>query len=133
VLHASTVPAIPVLWTPRQLDAIELRFPTEEARALVAEIRRLNVIAVRAGDLVRALDGHSLAQTPKLLLVALVERLEMQATGEGKGVETEVQRCGHHIVDYCDAGGGALRGFIWQLDTGRALEERTFADFSVRP
>ncbi len=85
MLHASTVPAIPVLWTPRQLDAIERRFPTEEARALVAEIRRLNVIAVRAGDLVRALDGHSLAQTPKLLLVALVERLEMQATGRGKG------------------------------------------------
>ena len=71
------MPTAPDLWTPRQLDAIERRFPTEEVRALVAEIRRLNVIAVRAGDLVRALDRHSLAQT-------LVERLEMQATGRGK-------------------------------------------------
>ena len=79
------MPTIPDLWTPRQLDAIERRFPTEEVRALVAEIRRLNVIAVRAGDLVRALDGHSLAQTPKLLLIALVERLEAPATGRKGG------------------------------------------------
>ena len=84
MLYASTVPTTPDLWTHRQLDAIERRFPTDEVRALVAEIRRLNVIAVRAGDLVRALEGHSVAQTPKLLLVALVERLEMQATGRGK-------------------------------------------------
>jgi hypothetical protein len=54
-------------------------------RALVAEIRRLNVIAVRAGDLVRALEGHSLAQTLKLLLIALVERLEAPATGRKGG------------------------------------------------
>ena len=45
-------------------------------------------------------------------------------------MEHEVQRR-FQIVDYCDAGGGALWGFIWQLDTGRVLEERTFADFSV--
>lgn len=43
--------------TPRQLDAIERRYPRPEVRALVAEIRRLNVIAVRAGDLARALEG----------------------------------------------------------------------------
>ena len=47
--------------------------------------QRLSVIAVRAGDLVRALEGHSLAQTPKLLLVALVERLEAPATGRKGG------------------------------------------------
>ena len=45
----------------------------------------------------------------------------------------EVQRRGHHMVDCCDAGGAALWGFIWQLDTGRALEKRTFTDFSERP
>jgi hypothetical protein len=35
------------LWTPRQLDAIERRYPTDEVRALLAEIRRLDTIAVR--------------------------------------------------------------------------------------
>jgi hypothetical protein len=45
-------------------------------RALVAEIRRLNVIAVRADDLARALERATLLPTPKLLLAALVERLE---------------------------------------------------------
>jgi hypothetical protein len=68
-------------WTPSQLDAIERRYPTREVRALVAEIRRLNVIAVRAGDLVRVLNGASLTPTPKLMLLALVERLEAPATG----------------------------------------------------
>ena len=53
-------------------------------RALVAEIRRLNAIAVCAGDLVRALEPARLTTTPKLLLVALVERLETPATGRGK-------------------------------------------------
>jgi hypothetical protein len=47
----------------------------------VAEIRRLNVIAVRAGDLVCVLNGASLTPTPKLMLLALVERLEAPATG----------------------------------------------------
>jgi hypothetical protein len=72
---------VPDLWTPRQLDAIERRYPTREVRALVAEIRRLNVIAVRAGDLVRVPNGASLTPTPKLMLLALVERLEAPATG----------------------------------------------------
>ena len=48
---------MPDLWTPDQLDAIERRYPTREVRSLVAEIRRLNTIAVCAGDLVRALRG----------------------------------------------------------------------------
>jgi hypothetical protein len=73
----------PDLWTPRQLDAIERRYPTREVRALVAEIRRLNVIAVCAGDLVRALEPAKLTSTPKLMLAALVERLETPATGRG--------------------------------------------------
>ncbi len=50
-------------------------------RALVAEIRRLNTIAVCPSDLVRALEPARLTTTPKLLLVALVERLETPATG----------------------------------------------------
>jgi hypothetical protein len=72
------------LWTFRELDAIERRYPTPEVRALVAEITRLNVIAVRADDLARALDGVLLLTTPKLLLAALVERLEAPATGRDK-------------------------------------------------
>jgi hypothetical protein len=56
------------------LDAIERRFPSREARALVAEVRRLNTIATCAGDL-RALETARLTTTPKLLLTALVERL----------------------------------------------------------
>ena len=72
------------LWTPRQLDAIERLYPTREVRSLVAEIRRLSVIAVRAGDLVRALDREPLASTPKLLLTALVEWLETPATGRNR-------------------------------------------------
>ena len=69
---------------PNQLDAIERRFATPEVRALVAEIRRLNVIAVRAGDVVRALDRYPLTPTPKLLLAELVEWLAKPATGRGK-------------------------------------------------
>ena len=72
------------MWAPAQLDAIERLYLTREVRSLVAEIRRPSVIAVRAGDLVRALDGYSLDQTPKLLLSALVERLATPATGRGK-------------------------------------------------
>ena len=73
---------MPNLWTPDQLDAIERRYPTHEVRALVAEIRRLNVIAVCAGDLVRTLKPAKLAPTPKLMLTALVERLGAPATGK---------------------------------------------------
>lgn len=73
------------LWTDDQLDATERRYPTREVRALVAEIRRLNVIAVRAGDLVRALEPARLTPTPRLMLTALVERLEGPATGRGMG------------------------------------------------
>jgi hypothetical protein len=75
----------PDLWTPKQLDAIERRYPQREVRALVAEIRRLNTIAVRAGDLARALDAAKLTPTPKLLLMALLEQLETPATGRKKG------------------------------------------------
>ena len=53
-------------------------------RPLVAEIRRLNAIAARAGDLMRVLNGTSLMRTPKLMLAALVERLEEPATGRRK-------------------------------------------------
>jgi hypothetical protein len=49
----------------------------------VAEIRRLNTIAVCASDLVRALEPARLTPTPKLMLTALVERLESPATGRG--------------------------------------------------
>ena len=66
------------------LDAIERRYPTDEVRALVAEIQRLNTIAERANDLVRALQPARLTTTPKLLVVALAERLETPATGRGK-------------------------------------------------
>jgi hypothetical protein len=72
---------VPELWTPAQLDAIERRYPTREVQALVAEIRRLNAIVECANDLVRALEPARLTPTPKLLLVALVERLESPATG----------------------------------------------------
>ena len=72
---------MPHLWTPDQLDAIERKYPSREARALVAEIRRLNTITVCASDLVRALKPARLTPTPKLMLTALVERLESPATG----------------------------------------------------
>jgi hypothetical protein len=75
---------VPDLWTPRQLDAIERRYPRPEVRALVAEIRRLNAIAATAGDLVQALKDAPLTSTRKLLLAALSERLEVPATGREK-------------------------------------------------
>jgi hypothetical protein len=53
-------------------------------RALVAEIRRLNAIAATAGDLVHALKDAPLTSTRTLLLAALLERLEVPATGRGK-------------------------------------------------
>jgi hypothetical protein len=77
----------PDLWTPRQLDAIERRYPRPEVRALVAEIRRLNAIAATAGDLVQALNDVPLTPTRKLLLAALLERLEAPATGREKDVK----------------------------------------------
>ena len=80
---------MPDLWPPEQLDAIERRYPSREVRALVAEIRRLNVIAVCAGDLVRALEPANLTPTPRLMLTALVERLNGSATGRAKGTREE--------------------------------------------
>jgi hypothetical protein len=75
---------VPNLWTPSQLDANERRYPTDEVRALVAEIWRLNVIVEYLGDLVRALEPATLTTTPRLVLTALVERLEAPATGARK-------------------------------------------------
>jgi hypothetical protein len=72
------------LFTPGQLDAIEHRYPTREVRALVAEVRRLNAIVECAGDLVRALEPARFTPPPKLMLVALVERLETPATRRRK-------------------------------------------------
>jgi hypothetical protein len=80
---------VPNLWTPEQLDAIERRYPRHEVRALVAEIRRLNVIAEFAGDLVRALEPATLTTTPRLVLTALVERLKAPATGRKKAVSRD--------------------------------------------
>jgi hypothetical protein len=54
-------------------------------RGLVTEIRRLNAIVECAGDLVHALEPARLTPTPKLMRVALVERLETPATGRRKG------------------------------------------------
>ncbi len=48
---------------------------------MVAEIRRLNSIVETAGDLVRALELATLTITPRLVLTALVERLQTPATG----------------------------------------------------
>jgi hypothetical protein len=59
-------------------------------RALVAEIRRLNSIAVTANDLVRALEPARLTPTPKLLLTALVERLGTPAPGRRKVVRSRI-------------------------------------------
>jgi hypothetical protein len=64
---------------------IERRYPTDEVRALVAEIRRLNAIAETAGDLVRALEPAALTITPRLVLIAPAERLEAPAMGHKKG------------------------------------------------
>lgn len=72
---------MPDLWTLEQPDAIERKYPTREVRALVAEIRRLNVIAVCAGDLVASLESASLLPIAKLRLMALGERLAAPATG----------------------------------------------------
>ena len=48
---------MPEIWMPAQLDAIERTFPTPEVKSLVAEIRRLNVIARRAHDVMLAADA----------------------------------------------------------------------------
>ena len=85
--YASTVSD---LWSPHQLDAIERRYPTNEVRALVTEIRRLNVIVECAADLVRALEPARLTPTPKLLLTALVERLGTPAPGRRKVVRSRI-------------------------------------------
>ncbi len=47
---------MPEIWKPTQLDAIERKYPTPEVKALVAEIRRLNVIAWRAHDVMLQFD-----------------------------------------------------------------------------
>jgi hypothetical protein len=69
--------ANPNLWTFAQLDAIE------EVKALVTEIRRLNVIVTRAGGAVTHLDPM-LDRMPSLARYAVLglrEVLEAPATG----------------------------------------------------
>ena len=46
------------IWSTDELDAIERKFPSRELKALVAEIRRLNAIATRAGDVLNHLDNQ---------------------------------------------------------------------------
>ena len=50
---------MPEIWMPTQLDVIERKYPTPEVKALVAEIRRLNVIAWRAHDVMLQFDQIS--------------------------------------------------------------------------
>jgi hypothetical protein len=78
---------MPELWMPKQLDSIERKYPTQEVKALVAEIRRLNAIAWRAHDVLLQLDTSpttrdSLPQTLGLMIVALREALAVPATGK---------------------------------------------------
>src|ERR1035437_3151083 len=66
---------MPEIWMPTQLDAIERQYPTPEVKALVAEIRRLNVIAWRAHDVMLQFDQiptsrDALPKTLRLMLLS---------------------------------------------------------------
>ena len=74
---------------PKQLDAIERKYPTPEVKALVAEIRRLNVIAWRAHDVLMQIDQSptirdSLPKTLGLMILAMRDALSVPATGARK-------------------------------------------------
>jgi hypothetical protein len=78
---------MPKLWMPKQLDAIERKYPNPEVKALVAEIRRLNVIAWRAHDVMLQFDQmpasrDALPETLRLMLLTLREALDRLATGK---------------------------------------------------
>lgn len=78
---------MPEIWMPTQLDAIERKHPTPEVKALVAEIRRLNVIAWRAHDVMLQFDQtpatrDALPETLRLMLLTLREALDQPATGK---------------------------------------------------
>jgi hypothetical protein len=78
---------MPEIWMPTQLDAIERKCPTPEVKSLVAEIRRLNVIAWRAHDVTLQFDQmatsrDALPETHRLMLLSLSEALDQQATGK---------------------------------------------------
>ena len=78
---------MPNLWMPKQLDAIDRKYPTPEVKSLVAEIRRLNVIAWRAHDVMLQFDQmptsrDSLPETLRLMLLTLREALDQPATGK---------------------------------------------------
>lgn len=78
---------MPEIWMPAQLDAIERKYQTPEVKALVAEIRRLNVIAWRAHDVMLQFDQmptarDSLPETLRLMLLTLREALDQPATGK---------------------------------------------------
>ena len=88
---------MPNLWMPKQLDAIERKYPRDEVRALVTEIRRLNAIAWRAQDILNQFEAmptmrDSLPATLKAMLAGLREQLETPATGaqkpRGQGTRT---------------------------------------------
>jgi hypothetical protein len=74
----------PNLWTPAQLDAIEQRYPSHEVRALVAELRRVNILVGHAWHLVLALADEPLTHQRRHMLVRLRERLQEPATGRRK-------------------------------------------------
>jgi len=78
----------PNLWTSAQLEAIERTYPSKEVKALIAEIRRLNIIATRAGDVVTHLKPTMLDALPslaKFAVLGLKEVLEASATGKRRG------------------------------------------------
>ena len=75
---------MPEIWSPKQLDAIERKYPSPEVKSLVAEIRRLNVIAWRAHDVLAQFDQmpamrDALPQTIRLMLLTLREALDQPA------------------------------------------------------
>ena len=84
---------MPEIWMPAQLDAIERKYPTPEVKSLVAEIRRLNVIAWRAHDVLAQFDQmpamrDSLPQTLRLMLLTLREALDKPAAPKRAKVQT---------------------------------------------
>ena len=84
---------MPEIWMPAQLDAIERKYPTPEVKSLVAEIRRLNVIAWRAHDVLAQFDQmpamrDSLPQTLRLMLLTLREALDKPAAPKRKRGQT---------------------------------------------
>ena len=77
------------------MDAIERKYPSKEVKALVAEIRRLNTIVIRAGDVLNHLDKQprkpldSVSVAAMRMIEILRALLEEQPTGKRRTHRTD--------------------------------------------